>query len=137
MSYVYSATTNSFYLSEYQADYEKNQTWPSDTVEVDNSVFEEFTGTPPEGKQRGPVNGHPSWVDIPQPDPEVQYEYELKAINDAYSTDKIILRDAYVNAMLFDGPTEVTKRTAIYNQLLTRNQQYAADIEALGQKYGG
>lgn len=93
--------------------------------------------SPPDGKVLGQVDGLPAWVDPPtKPDGEL-YKEEMAAINQAYSIDKGILRDAYLNAMLFDGPTEQDKKTAIYNKLIARNLQYTADLDALDVKYGG
>ncbi|HGG0601397.1 TPA: hypothetical protein ACJFI9_004984 [Enterobacter roggenkampii] len=44
---------------------------------------------------------------------------------------------SYMNAVLFDGTTEVTRREAIYAELQLVNQQYSQDIEDLDQRYGG
>ncbi|EEJ0027416.1 hypothetical protein Y657_002372 [Salmonella enterica subsp. enterica] len=115
-----------------------DETWPSDAILLTDEQTEQFwKQNAPSGKILGVDNGLPAWVDIPQLMPDELYESELKSINDVYEADKAVLRDAYINALLFDGPTEQTKRTAIYNQLLARNQEYASNIEDLEQKYGG
>ena len=55
-----------------------NDAWPSDGVEVSESVFIEYTQSIPEGKKRGcDEKGRPAWVDIPPPTPE-----ELSADNE-------------------------------------------------------
>lgn len=63
--YFYSAEKNAFYPAELKGDYERSGAWPSDCVEVEDSVYEEFTGLPPTGKTRGASEGMPSWADIP------------------------------------------------------------------------
>lgn len=50
MNYIYSATTNSFYPLEMKEDYTQADSWPDDAVEVDEQVYIEFSGLPPEGK---------------------------------------------------------------------------------------
>ncbi|ECI2457635.1 hypothetical protein AH259_11305 [Salmonella enterica subsp. enterica] len=136
--YLFSPEKRAFYPAELRQNYIDAGTLPEDVIEVEDSVRDIYNSQPPSGKMLGVDSAsHPVWVDIPSPEPDELYESELKSINDAYEADKIILRDAYLNALLFDGPTEQTKRTAIYNQLLARNQVYASDIENLEQKYGG
>ncbi|EFT5605165.1 tail fiber assembly protein [Escherichia coli] len=73
MNYIYSATTNSFYPLEMKEDYTQADSWPDDTVEVDEQVYIEFSGLPPEGKIRiAGENGFPAWSEIPPPTPEEQ-----------------------------------------------------------------
>lgn len=66
--YVYSAKNNMFYPKEMQSVYENAGSWPTDGVEVDESIFSEFTTQPPTGKTRiaGP-EGLPVWANIPEP----------------------------------------------------------------------
>ena len=48
--------------------YRDNNSLPADLIAVSDNVFHEFTGVPPEGKQRGVgADGSPSWVDVPPP----------------------------------------------------------------------
>ncbi|HGF5590171.1 TPA: hypothetical protein ACF3DY_001307 [Klebsiella quasipneumoniae subsp. similipneumoniae] len=73
----------------------------------------------------------------PQPPTTAElYEREMTKINDQYAIDKAALADAYLNAGLFDGPTDATKKAAIYAQLQTTNTKYYADLDALDEKYG-
>ena len=66
MNYIYSATTNSFYPLEMKEDYTQADSWPDDAVEVDEQVYIEFSGLPPEGKIRiAGENGFPAWSEIP------------------------------------------------------------------------
>ena len=74
MNFIYSAANNMFYPYEYRPQYELSGDWPSDGIDVSDDVFAEFTGTPPEGKMRGPVDDLPAWVDIPLPTPEQEVE---------------------------------------------------------------
>lgn len=73
MNYIYSATTNSFYPLEMKEDYTQADSWPDDAVEVDEQVYIEFSGLPPEGKIRiAGENGFPAWSEIPPPTHEEQ-----------------------------------------------------------------
>ncbi|WP_442910724.1 tail fiber assembly protein [Kluyvera sp. CHPC 1.2972] len=75
----YSAKENAFYADELRSIYEKAGSWPGDSIEVDNSIFFEFSNEPPEGKYRvAGKDGLPAWVEIPPPTRE-----EITAVNDA------------------------------------------------------
>ncbi|MFB4893347.1 tail fiber assembly protein [Enterobacter hormaechei subsp. hoffmannii] len=64
--YIFS--NNGFYPLSMRDVYLKAGSWPENGVEVDSDIFEEFTGTPPEGKYRGQnEKGEPIWIDIPPP----------------------------------------------------------------------
>ncbi|EDJ5351604.1 tail fiber assembly protein [Salmonella enterica] len=48
--------------------YEASDSWPIKYIEVGESVFTEFSASPPVGKIRGTGDdGMPAWVDIPPP----------------------------------------------------------------------
>lgn len=71
--YIFS--NNGFYPLSMKDVYINAGSWPESGVEVGSDVFEEFTGTPPEGKYCGTNgNGEPVWIDNPPPTAE-----ELKA----------------------------------------------------------
>lgn len=71
MNYVYSANNNMFYPQEYRKQYELNNDWPVDAVDVTDDIFLGFTGKPPEGKRRiVGADGLPAWGDIPPPSEE-------------------------------------------------------------------
>lgn len=73
MKYRYSGETNSFYPWALFDDYKRANAWPENGADVDEDIFTEYSGTPPEGKTRGPdVNGEPSWIDVPPPSKEEQ-----------------------------------------------------------------
>ncbi|ELI8045537.1 tail fiber assembly protein [Hafnia alvei] len=63
--YFFSPSTVSFYPELMLDDYRDAGTLPDDLVSVENEVFAEFSGTPPDGKIRGVIKGKPAWVDIP------------------------------------------------------------------------
>jgi hypothetical protein len=67
MPKIYSPSTNTFFDPVLKEAYDASGTWPSDGVEVEDSVFEQFALAPaPEGKVRaaGP-DGLPIWEDAP------------------------------------------------------------------------
>ncbi|HEM7577635.1 TPA: tail fiber assembly protein [Serratia marcescens] len=64
--YQFSASTGCFYPDELLPAYRDNHSLPADLMAVGEEVFFEFTGVPPEGKQRGgSPDGKPAWVDVP------------------------------------------------------------------------
>lgn len=73
MTYLYSATTNAFYPEALKQDYINSNSWPDDTLIVDDFIYKEYAqDAVPEGKQRVPNDaGYPSWGDIPAPEPEI------------------------------------------------------------------
>ncbi|EHH5781152.1 tail fiber assembly protein [Salmonella enterica] len=82
-TYSYSSKTNSFYFIGFREDYQKNGSWPDDAIEVDDSVYVEFSANAaPAGKTRaGGSNGLPVWVDIPAPTQEQIIENNLRVRN--------------------------------------------------------
>lgn len=138
MNYVYSQKADSFYAVSEKDAYVASGTWPDDGVEVEDEEFHTFISAPPEGKVRSAgKDGKPVWADAPPKSNDELYEAELSVINSGYEEDKKKLRDAYLNAIVFDGPSEDDKRTAIYNELQERNRKYASDVNTLNDKYGG
>lgn len=67
MNYLYSPSANSFYAVSLMAEYRGANTLPDDAAPVEDSVYYQYSGEPPEGKIRGNKNGLPAWVDIPPP----------------------------------------------------------------------
>lgn len=80
---MYAYANNSFYPFSMREAYEASGSWPINHVEVEESVFTEFSATPPVGKIRGTGDdGMPAWVDIPPPtQEEIVAEVELKKAN--------------------------------------------------------
>ncbi|MES0243759.1 tail fiber assembly protein [Citrobacter cronae] len=65
---MYAFSNGNFYPLSMREVYETSDSWPTEYIEVDESVFTEFSTTPPEGKIRGTGDdGMPAWVDIPPP----------------------------------------------------------------------
>ncbi|MDM3162720.1 tail fiber assembly protein [Citrobacter sp. Cf118] len=80
---MYAYANNSFYPFSMREAYEVAGSWPATFIEVDDSVFAEFSANTPDGKIRGTGNdGMPAWVDIPPPtQEEIVAEVELKKAN--------------------------------------------------------
>ncbi|WP_225381555.1 tail fiber assembly protein, partial [Escherichia coli] len=67
----FSPSENAFYAGELKESYIAADSWPSDALEVDESLYLEFIDKPPEGKYRGVDNaGMPCWLEIPPPTAE-------------------------------------------------------------------
>lgn len=73
-NYHFSAGANAFYANALRDVYEEAGTWPADAVAVDDSVYQEFAANiSPVGKMRAVGDdGLPVWIDIPEPDPQLQ-----------------------------------------------------------------
>ena len=104
MNYWFSPVNNAFYPVALKDSYEKAGSLPNDLVEVDDTVFEEFSATPPEGKIRDVGNdGMPIWIDIPvvevRPD---QIKARARSLRDEFivSTDRMLVSDFTVNNVL-------------------------------------
>ncbi|MDC9598995.1 tail fiber assembly protein [Xenorhabdus anantnagensis] len=83
MNYYYSAKNNAFYPYELKKDYINAGSWPDDVIEVDESIFSDFSGNmPPKGKVRiAGDDGLPAWADIPPPTQEELCQHaEVKKI---------------------------------------------------------
>ncbi|HDC2545387.1 TPA: DUF4376 domain-containing protein [Salmonella enterica] len=81
--YHYSPSQNAFFPEGLKEVYIDAGTFPDDTVEVSDDVWQTFAGNPPpEGKQRAAdKNGQPCWVDIPPPDIEDARKQKHDEIN--------------------------------------------------------
>lgn len=65
-TYLFNAAENAFYPYQLRESYEAAGTWPEKGIDVDESVFFEFTQNVPDGKMRGcDKKGNPAWIDIP------------------------------------------------------------------------
>ncbi|EIA0033853.1 tail fiber assembly protein [Salmonella enterica] len=65
---MYAFSNGNFYPFSMRAVYESSDSWPTEYIEIDESVFVEFSATPPDGKIRGTGDdGMPAWLDIPPP----------------------------------------------------------------------
>lgn len=64
--YLYSAVNNAFYPYSLEDEYKTAGSWPKDGIEVEYSVFLQYTAQPPLGKVR--IAGDeklPAWGDVP------------------------------------------------------------------------
>lgn len=115
MSYAFSPSNNAFYPLSLKTAYEVAGTWPEDYVLVDDDIFKEFSGVPPEGKIRS-VNGSgiPEWVDAPQIEmTEWQRKARARTLRDDFiaCTDKLLITDYTINniALSDDQRNELLK----------------------------
>ena len=77
--YKWSAANNAFFPIEVIDDYITSGWNLSDLIDIPDNTYREFGSKPPEGKQRGLIDGMPAWADIP-PLTAAQLA-EIKAIN--------------------------------------------------------
>ncbi|EFH6048585.1 tail fiber assembly protein [Escherichia coli] len=100
--YYYSAMNNAFYLAENIDLYKEQNTWPSDAIKVEDSLFDEFNSPPPGKIRAAGENGLPVWIDIPQPT-----HGELISI--AESKKKILISDAnrYISSKQWPGKAAI------------------------------
>ena len=98
-NYIFSPSKNAFYPFELKTSYEATDSWPEDGVDVEDSIFIEFTGIPPEGMMRG-VGGDnmPLWIEQPEPTQD-----ELIAAADAEKQDRIDRANVYMNGKQWPG----------------------------------
>lgn len=101
--YYYSKTTNSFYDFGLFDRYTAAGTWPDDAVGVDLDTFNEFTGQPPDGKQRAASDdGMPVWVDIPPLTAE-----EIIGLAERQKLSLIDAANAYMNNKQWPGKAAI------------------------------
>lgn len=123
-NYVYSAANNAFFPVELRSTYDSAGTWPSDGVDVNDTMFAEFSGMAPEGKIRAAgANGLPCWVDIPPPsvDEQIAAATTEKQIRIAVANAVIEpLTDAIEFNMATDDERQRYDEWRRYRVLLTR-----------------
>ncbi|HEY1843643.1 MAG TPA: tail fiber assembly protein [Buttiauxella sp.] len=97
--YIYSLSENAFYAVALKNTYELSGTWPTDAVEISDSIFNEFTGAAPIGKTRvAGSDGYPTWADKPEPTHE-----ELVAAADAEKQERIGKANDYMSSKQWPG----------------------------------
>ncbi|WP_333498473.1 tail fiber assembly protein [Kluyvera sp. CHPC 1.2972] len=98
-NYIFSPSKNAFYPFELKTSYEITDSWPEDGIDVEDSIFIEFTGIPPEGMMRG-VSGDnmPLWIEQPEPTQD-----ELIAAADVEKQDRIDRANVYMNGKQWPG----------------------------------
>lgn len=101
-NYFYSAKKNAFYPVSLEDAYRDANSWPEDGVEVDDSVYLEYSATPPEGKVRVAKDGMPSWADIPPPTHD-----ELVANANIDKQQRIGQANDYMNSKQWPGKAAI------------------------------
>jgi len=135
MNYIYSAETNKFYPLVLQDAYEKNGEWPSNYIEVDDDIFNEFTSCN-EGKIRvAGSDGLPSWADIPSQPNSVLLSSAIATLAAQYKSDIADLNISYLAAIVNDGHNEFSKQQYVRDQISARKIKYNADIADARAKY--
>ncbi|HII0646834.1 TPA: tail fiber assembly protein [Salmonella enterica subsp. enterica serovar Yopougon] len=100
---MYAYANNSFYPFSMREVYEASDSWPTEYIEVGESVFTEFSASPPVGKIRGTGdNGMPAWVDIPPPTQE-----ELIAQAEREKQHRIDTANEFMNAKQWPGKAAI------------------------------
>lgn len=124
--YVYSASVNSFYEVPELEYYEAAGTLPADLLEVEDSVFVEFTQGPfPEGKTRvAGENGLPVWVDAPPPSRE-EMEARQLAQRDA------LLRNAALRIAPLQDAVDLGEATEDEEARLIAWKRYRIELNRL------
>ncbi|ANC42593.1 phage tail protein [Hafnia alvei] len=92
----FSPSTVAFYPDSLKESYKAAGSFPDDVTEVSEEAFAEFSGTPPEGKQRGVDKGLPCWVDLPATVVTLDQQKSLaRSYRDAFiaSTDRLLVAD--------------------------------------------
>ncbi|MFV4743460.1 tail fiber assembly protein [Citrobacter portucalensis] len=120
--WLWSASNNAFFEPEQRERFEQAKWDLSDVVEVQESLFAEFT-TPPAGKVRVVVNGMPAWADIPPPSADelaaaaTRNIASLRAEADAFIAP---LKDALDGGYIVDEDKLVLAEWQKYRYALTK-----------------
>ncbi|HBI7073830.1 TPA: tail fiber assembly protein [Citrobacter freundii] len=124
--FVFSPSESRFYAIEWRADYVDNNCWPHDAINVSDSIYYDFSGTPPTGKQLITLNNMPAWGDIPPPTRE-----ELIAVAE-YERQQLL---THADAVMLDWRTELmlgdisdTNRDKLSAWLAYKNEVKSADV---------
>lgn len=100
---MYAYANNSFYPFSMREAYEVAGSWPATFIEVDDSVFDEFSAAPPVGKVRGTGgDGMPVWVDVPPPTEE-----ELIEQAEREKQHRIDTANEFMNAKQWPGKAAI------------------------------
>nr|WP_153879741.1 tail fiber assembly protein [Citrobacter freundii] len=107
-NYIFSPANNAFYPLGLKSAYEAANSWPDDGITVDDAIFAEYTGRPPEGMMRG-VGGDnmPLWIEQPKPTQE-----ELIAAADAEKQARIDRANVYMNGKQWPGKAAIGRLKA-------------------------
>ena len=104
----FSPSENAFYAGELKESYIAADSWPSDALEVDESLYLEFIDKPPKGKYRGVDNaGMPCWLEIPPPTAE-----EMASNAENMRQQLIDEANAYINNRQWPGKAAIGRLKA-------------------------
>lgn len=102
-NFYYSASQNLIYWASLKTEYENNQDWPDDALELTDNQAAEFLNTPPDGKIMAPGdNGLPAWVDVPPPTSE-----EIIADAENKKQSLIDQANAFMNSKQWPGKAAI------------------------------
>lgn len=62
-TYSFSPSMRCFLLNDNRQNYQLHENWPSDAIQIEDKIADEFVTTPPEGKRLGVAGNMPVWVD--------------------------------------------------------------------------
>ncbi|MGJ5645623.1 tail fiber assembly protein [Morganella morganii] len=127
--YFFSPSTVSFYPELMLDDYRDAGTLPDDLVSVENEVFAEFSGTPPDGKVRGVIKGKPAWVDIPPLTAE-------ELIQQAEETKQRLIAEASQKTQLWQTQLMLGIITEEDKASLKEWMLYVQDVQAVDPSLG-
>lgn len=113
--YYYSASTNSFYPIFLKSEYEKAGTLPTDLIEVNDDIFDEFSQNKDGFYRSSDENGYPIWIEIPPP---TQQELDQK-------------KEAENTAFLAFESERTEDEIKIYERMRDRNRADADDLAML------
>lgn len=135
-SYMWSNSNNAFFPKELLGAYAN---WDlKDIISVEDSIFNEYSSSPPEGKVRtSGSDGMPAWGDIYH-EPLTNSQLLSSALSNlatAYKSDSYDLNMAYVAAIVNDGSSEAGKVTSVRSQITARKAQYISDIASAKALY--
>ena len=134
--YKWSAINNAFFPASLLNGYILAGWELDDIIDIEDAVALEFMGEPPEGKIRAVGdNGLPTWSDKTPPSNEVLLSNELSKLGIDYKLDIYDLNASYLAAIVSDGPSEVTKKQIVRDQIAQRKAKYIADIASAREKY--
>ncbi|EPA0328447.1 TPA: tail fiber assembly protein [Enterobacter hormaechei] len=99
----FSPSENAFYAGELKESYIAAGSWPSDALEVDESLYLEFIDEPPAGKYRGVDDaGMPCWLEIPPPTAE-----EMASNAENMRQQLIDEANAFINSRQWPGKAAI------------------------------
>lgn len=134
--HVWSPSLNLFFPADKREKYVESGWDLTDVIDIEDNVSMVFISPPPNGKVRGVgTDGMPCWVDIPTLPNVDLLRMELELMSSIYHEDINALNQAYLAAVVSDGPGEPAKQQAVRDAITARKAQYAADKEAARLKY--